>query len=144
MKNKKKGKKFFNLPTYPGGKEALGKFIATHTRYPEEARKQNIQGIVHISFDVDHYGHISNEQIIHSVGYGCDEEAVRVVNLLKFNNTYNRGMRVKKTMKLRIPFSPKPQTTGFQYNYIEEKKTKPDDEKKEGSSGDYGYTIKFT
>lgn len=143
MKKPNREKKFLNLPTYPGGKEALDKFLALNIQYPDEARLNNIRGVVHISFEVDHYGVISNEQIIHSLGYGCDEEAIRVVRLLKFNKTYNRGMRVKKKMKFRIPFPPPPQSAGFSYEYKQEKKDNIEEEKKtEGTSG-YGYTINF-
>ena len=141
MKNQEK--KFLKLPTYPGGNEALGKFLKENIKYPDEARKNNIEGIVHISFDVDHYGRISNEHIIHSLGYGCDEEAIRVVNLLKFNKTYNRGLRIKKTMKLRIPFSSKPQSAGFKYEYVQEKQSDPEEVKKPDNPTGYGYTIKF-
>ncbi len=143
MRDRKKERKFLKMPTYPGGKEALAKFLAENVRYPDEARMNNIRGVVHISFDVDHYGVVSNIHIIHSLGYGCDEEAIRLVGLLKFNKTYNRGVRVKKTMKLRIPFPAPPRSSGFAYQYIEEK-TKPEEnaEKKDDSSG-YGYTIRF-
>ncbi|MCF8371804.1 MAG: energy transducer TonB [Bacteroidales bacterium] len=144
MKKPNKEKKFLNLPTYPGGKDALDKFLAANIQYPDEARQNNIQGIVHISFDVDHYGAISNEQIIHPLGHGCDEEAIRVVRLLKFNKTYNRGMRVKKKMKFRIPFPPPLQSAGFSYEYKEDKtSTPPENEKKKDEPSGYGYTINF-
>ena len=143
MKNTPKDKKFLKLPTYPGGKEALDKFLAENLQYPDEARRNRIQGVVHIAFDVDHNGIVSNEQIIHSLGSGCDEEAIRVVRLLKFNKTYNRGVRVKKRMKFRIPFPPRPVSSGFSYEYKEEKKAPAEEEKKEDTGTGYGYTIRF-
>ena len=143
MKYTNKEKKFLKMPSYPGGKEALEKFLVQTIRYPDQARINQIQGIVHISFDVDHNGVISNEHIIHSLGYGCDEEAIRVVRLLQFNKTYNRGMRVKKKMKLRIPFPPRPMAAGIAYEYKEESKEDEKKEDKNENPSGYGYTIRF-
>ncbi len=143
MKNKNKEKKFFNLPTYPGGVKALGKFLNDNIQYPAEAQKNRIEGLVHVSFDVDHFAKISNEKIVRSLGFGCDEEALRVIKLLKFNKTFNRGTRVKKKMKLRIPFSSKAPATGFVYQYTEEKPAVESQELPENNSTGYGYTINF-
>jgi len=141
--NSKKSKKFLNLPSYPGGREALVKFLMENQQYPDEAKKNRIEGIVHISFEVDHKGIVSQEKIIHPLGYGCDEEAIRLVKLLKYNQTYNRGSRVKKTMKLRIPFTLKPERLNIMYNYVEDSSSNDDEIKDENSNNTYGYTIRF-
>ena len=137
-----KTRKFLNLPSYPGGREALVKFLIENQVYPDEARKNNIEGIVHISFDVDHYGEVSRERIIRGLGYGCDEEAARLVKLLKYNSTYNRGARVKKTMKLKIPFTMKPENLTIMYNYVDEKPEVNDSSANDGNTS-YTYTIRF-
>ena len=151
-RNIKKNPKFINLPSYPGGRKALAEFLKKNQKYPNEAFNHQIEGIVHIAFDVDHMGHVHKPSIIHGLGFGCDDEAIRLVKLLKYNKTYNRGLRVKKRMKLRIPFAPQQQKLNLMYKYIEEdgkkKDTltsndddKPSEEKKDDNT--YGYTIKF-
>ena len=144
-KDTKKGKAFLNMPSYAGSKESLEKFIKENLRYPDEARLKGIEGIVHVSFDVDHNGDVSREKIIRSVGYGCDEEALRIIGLLKFNPSFNKGMKVKKNMKFRIPFVLGKQTPGFVYQYVEKaaEETSEETNKKDSDSGGYGYTIKF-
>jgi len=137
----KKTKKFLKLPTYPGGKEALVKFLMENIKYPDEARKNKVEGVVHISYDVDHSGKITAEKVIHGIGYGCDEEALRLVKLLKYNSTYNRGSKVKKRMKLRIPFTMKPQKMNIMYNYVEHDTEEEDSTKDDNNT--YGYTIRF-
>ena len=153
MKNKKKkneyhkAKPFLKLPTYPGGDEAIEKFLKENLKYPDEALKKNIEGIVHISFDVDHKGRVTRPKIIHGIGYGCDEEAVRLVEMLRFNATYNRGLRVTKRMKFRIPFTLRGGEFKIQYNLVEDtqeetENPEPGEERNDNDSG-YGYTIRF-
>ena len=62
-----KRKNFIKLPTYPGGKDALGKYIKENLRYPEEAEKNNISGSVYVGFDVDHMGEVSGAKIIKGI-----------------------------------------------------------------------------
>lgn len=144
-KDQYKSPPFIKLPEYPGGKEALEKFFMENLKYPDEALKNKIEGLVHIAFDVDHNGKVSNPKIIHGLGYGCDEEAIRLVSLLKFTATYNRGMRLKKTMKFRIPFKIKNKGIKIQYelsNQDNQDQENQDTEDKDQGTG-YGYTIRF-
>ena len=145
-KNHKKERKFLNLPTYPGGGKALVKFLIENQKYPDEAAKNKIEGLVYIGFDVDHMGRVSSPKVIHGLGFGCDEEAIRLVKLLKYNSSYNRGVRVKKRMRLKIPFTLRPEKLSLMYSYIEnqESDAEPGKENEERKDNDtYGYTIKF-
>ena len=64
---------------FPGGDEALFKFIQENTKYPIEAIKNNISGIVYVQFVVEKDGSISDIKVVRGIGGGCDEEAVRVI-----------------------------------------------------------------
>lgn len=68
------------MPEYPGGKDAMMKFLKDNIKYPEEAKKKGIEGKVVLQFVVDKSGKLSNIKIIRSLGGGCDEEAIRVVS----------------------------------------------------------------
>jgi TonB family protein len=77
---------FFSLgnevPQYPGGYEALIEFLNSNLTYPKEARQQGLQGKVVISFIIEENGEVSSVTIVHGIGGGCDEEAVRVIELM--------------------------------------------------------------
>lgn len=68
------------MPTYPGGKEAMYKYLSTNIKYPEEARKNGISGIVYITYVVEKSGKITNIRVLRGVNEELDKEAVRVVS----------------------------------------------------------------
>ncbi|MDR2651356.1 MAG: energy transducer TonB [Prevotellaceae bacterium] len=101
----KKQKHFLLQPTYPGGNKALSKFVSENLHYPEQAVQNNISGSVHLQYVVNDDGIVESVQVLKGLGYGCDEEAVRVVKLLRFGKVKNRGVRLKSTKKIRINFN---------------------------------------
>jgi periplasmic protein TonB len=70
------------MPEFPGGDEARIKFFNKNLRYPPMARESGIQGTVYLTFVVSKTGQISNVQVIRGIGGGCDEEAIRVLQLM--------------------------------------------------------------
>ena len=69
-------------PEFVGGMEALGKFLQENLKYPEAAQKALQWGTVYTEFTVNHDGTTSNFKVLRSIGFGCDEEAVRVLKLV--------------------------------------------------------------
>ena len=67
------------LPTYPGGQRKLYKYLGRKMRYPAAARDNRIEGKVYVQFVVDKTGKLTNVKTVKGIGYGCDEEAERVV-----------------------------------------------------------------
>jgi TonB family protein len=67
------------VPSFPGGEQALKKFLSDNIQYPLLAKENGIQGTVYASFLVDKNGRIGNIKIIRGIGGGCDEEALRVL-----------------------------------------------------------------
>lgn len=141
MKEQHREKKFIDLPQYPGGKKAFQEFIRKNLKYPKEALEKKIEGTVHVKYRVDGRGEVIETEVTHGLGYGCDEEAIRVVKLLKYGKAKNRGVRVTASMRTKISFKL-PLKAGIQYSYSKKEKPKEQaDEKKSGES--YGYTISF-
>ena len=71
------------MPEFPGGMEAMWKFLSDHLNYPEEAREKNIEGRSIIQFIVEKDGTISNIEVVRSAGdKSLDKEAVRVIKLM--------------------------------------------------------------
>ena len=50
------------MPVYPGGDEALYRYISKNIRYPKSARSQRVQGKLFISFVVDKTGKVTDIQ----------------------------------------------------------------------------------
>ena len=90
-----KKKSFLKLPRYSGDKKAFIEFVSSNLIYPEEALKNGIEGIVYSEYEVDHLGKISDIKIKKGVGYGCDEEAIRIISLMVYEPVRNRGLRIK-------------------------------------------------
>lgn len=86
-KTEKKKPKVFeiveNPAEYPGGFAAMQKFLVKMIEYPEEAKYNDVGGVVYIEMTVDQTGKVikvepkmpKNRQL----GYGLEEEAMRVV-----------------------------------------------------------------
>jgi len=141
MKKKAKPESFIRQPKYPGGKKALDEFIRTNLRYPEEALKDRIEGSVTVKYDVNAFGNISDAVVAHGIGYGCDEEALRLVKLLRYEKKKYRGLRVTFHQTIVIHFhlpagriKPQQQEIKIQYQYTEKNSPKPGD-------GKISYTI---
>ena len=81
------------MPKFPGGEEALMKFINEHIKYPQSALKQGTQGTVMLRFVVTSTGDIGEVQILKGLmNEDCNNEAKRVVKSLpKFNPGMQRG-----------------------------------------------------
>ena len=126
----KKQKKFLEQPKYPGGSSAFKKFISDNLTYPEEAIKNRIEGYVYVKFVVDNLGKVIDAGVTKGLGYGCDEEAIRLVKLLKYNKARNRGVRVSSKVRTRISFKIDKRKVPVQINYETtiKKKTKEKDQ----------------
>lgn len=67
-------------PEFPGGNKAMYQFLARNIRYPSAAARSDVSGKVFISFIVSDKGEIKNVKLLKGIGFGCDEEALRVVS----------------------------------------------------------------
>ncbi|HEY3405771.1 MAG TPA: TonB family protein, partial [Ohtaekwangia sp.] len=70
------------MPQYPGGLEAMTKFVGKHMTYPKEALKEKTQGTVYVAFIVKADGAVSEIKTIKGISAACDAEAERVVSLM--------------------------------------------------------------
>jgi periplasmic protein TonB len=90
---------------FQGGQSAMGKFLQKNLRYPPPAQRANVSGRVFLSFVVDRNGEISDVNVIKGLGFGCDEEAVRVVKAMpRWNPGKQSGRAVKSKFNLPISF----------------------------------------
>ena len=69
-------------PQFPGGDEALLKFVRDHLHYPPMAQENNIQGRVVVQFVVTKTGAVGDVRVVRGKDPDLDKEAVRVVKQL--------------------------------------------------------------
>ncbi|GAB4041082.1 energy transducer TonB [Spirosoma gilvum] len=85
-------------PEYPGGLEALKNFLGKNLNYPRSAASAGVAGRVYVSFVVNTDGSLTDIQVLKGIGFGCDEEAVRVMQKMphwKPGKQSGRAVRVK-------------------------------------------------
>ena len=87
------------MPTFPGGNDALLSYIAQKVQYPEIAKRAGVEGKVSVSFVVSSSGTISDVQIIKAIGAGCDEEAVRVIKSMPI---WNPGKQNGRPVNVKV------------------------------------------
>ena len=93
-------------PEYIGGDEARLNFLRNNIKYPQAAREIAIQGTVYVNFVVEKDGSITQIKIIRGIGGGCDEEAVRVVQMMpKWKPGKQRGKEVRVAYDMPIKFT---------------------------------------
>lgn len=67
-------------PEFPGGVGEMYQYIAERIKYPSPAQRANVQGKVFVKFVVQKNGDIGDIKVLKGIGFGCDEEAVRVIS----------------------------------------------------------------
>ncbi|GGD73110.1 hypothetical protein GCM10011514_41510 [Emticicia aquatilis] len=92
-------------PSFEGGVKKMYEFIGRNLRYPEPARRANVQGKVFVKFIVRKDGTVSDLQVLKGVGFGCDEETVRVIGSMpKWNPGKQNGKPVSVYFTMPVNF----------------------------------------
>lgn len=84
--------------------QALFAFVGKNLRYPETAVKEEVEGMVVVSFKVGKDGAVSNAKVIKGIGAGCDEEVMRVVYSMDWKPALKDNKPVATEMKLPVKF----------------------------------------
>lgn len=94
------------MPEFPGGQQALFKYLSENVKYPVIAQENGIQGRVICQFVVNKDGAIVDVEVVRSGGDpSLDKEAVRVIKSMpKWNPGKQRGkaVRVKYTVPVNF------------------------------------------
>ena len=83
----------------------MANFIYHNMKNPAEAKEREIQGTVRLSFVVETNGSVSNIVIVNSVGGGCDNEAIRLLQETIWIPAEKNGKYVRSTNMQDITFS---------------------------------------
>jgi len=94
------------MPEFPGGMQAMYNYITNNLQYPKLAKESNRSGRVVLSFVVNADGSISDINIIEGIGFGCDDEAKRVISEMpNWKPGIQNGTQVSVRLILPINFT---------------------------------------
>ncbi|MBN1820530.1 MAG: M56 family metallopeptidase [Prolixibacteraceae bacterium] len=93
------------MPRFPGGENAMRKYISNTIQYPEDAVSENIQGRVFVSFIIAKDGYVKNASVAEGVYPSLDKEALRVINSLpEWRPGKQEGKKVNVSYTVPINF----------------------------------------
>ena len=87
------------MPQFKGGEAEMMEFLGENVKYPEEAQKAGVEGIVVANFVVEKDGTLSDIQIIKDLGMGTDEEVIRVIE--KMSRQWVPGKQAGEPVRFR-------------------------------------------
>lgn len=90
------------MPSFPGGQEAMYKFVYSEMRYPADAKRFGISGQVITQFTVAADGDMEDIKVVKGLGYGCDEEALRVMTVMQEKYAWNSGLHNGKPVPVKF------------------------------------------
>ena len=82
----------------PASTVDIADYITKNLRYPDSAQKAGIQGRVVLRFVVNEDGTISDISVARGIGYGCDEEAIRLFKSMPPMKPGKQGGKPVKVM----------------------------------------------
>ncbi len=93
-------------PEFPGGEPYEYPWIDANTHMPQQAVMNGLVGKVWVKFCVNEDGSISNVSVNRGLGFGCDEEAVRVISSMpKWTPGTVGGKAVKTWTAAQVNFN---------------------------------------
>lgn len=93
------------MPEFPGGMEALNRYLGEKIHYPDLAAEEGVQGKVFVEFVIGKKGTIEDVKVVRGVRADLDAEALRAVQEMPaWSPGGLRGERVKVRYTLPISF----------------------------------------
>ena len=86
------------MPEFPGGMAECMKYLSKNINYPEDCKKEGVQGRVIVQFVVDKDGSIKNPTIARGVHPSLDKEALRVLSSMP---NWKPGKQKGEAVKVR-------------------------------------------
>jgi protein TonB len=88
------------MPEFEGGTAGLMRYVRQNISYPSVAREIGVEGTVYVSFVINETGNVESAKVMKGIGYGCDEEVIRVVN--KMPRWKKVGRNAGRPVKVRF------------------------------------------
>lgn len=88
-----------------GGRVAYKQYLETNLQYPQLALQNEVEGRVTIQFTIETSGELSSFRILKGIGYGCDEEVIRLIQQgPRWAPTKRDTMPLRDKVKVRVRF----------------------------------------
>jgi protein TonB len=90
---------------FQDGYNSIIKFVQENIKFPAEAQENNVHGRLMVSVVVEKDGSLSDIKIKKGLGYGLDEEIVRIIKMMpKWQPAQHKGKAVRQSQTIMIPF----------------------------------------
>lgn len=90
-----------------GGRKAYDNYLKTSLRYPPQALASKVKGRVTLQFTVKTDGSLDEFNVLKGLGFGCDEEVIRLVKEgPKWNPTTEDDVPIESEVRVKVRFSP--------------------------------------
>lgn len=94
------------LATPEGGRKVFKQYLEKNVKYPEQALKNRVEGKVTIQFTIGTSGQLSDFRVIRGIGYGCDEEVIRLIKEgPKWYPTKKNEAPIRDRVRVRMRFA---------------------------------------
>lgn len=89
-----------------GGRKAYDNYLKKSLQYPQQAIDNKVKGRVTVQFTVKTNGTLDEFSILKGLGYGCDEEVIRLVKEgPRWSPTTEDSVPVESEVRVRVRFS---------------------------------------
>ena len=90
---------------FQDGYNSIIKFVQENIKFPAEAKENNVHGRLMLSVVVEKDGSLSDITVKKGLGYGLDEEIVRIIKMMpKWQPAQHKGKTVRQSQTIVIPF----------------------------------------
>ena len=92
-------------PSFPGGEQALNKYLTENVKYPAIAMENGVEGVVLVGFLVTADGQIQNAKIVKFIDPDLEKEALRVVLAMPaWLPAEQNGVAIEAPAQVSVPF----------------------------------------
>lgn len=89
-----------------GGRRMFKQYLEQNLQYPQAALENHIEGKVTVQFNIDMTGQLSNFRVIRGIGFGCEEEVIRLIKQgPKWSPTKKNEAAIKDRVRVRMRFA---------------------------------------
>lgn len=123
---KKSGEKIYSsvetMPEYPGGMKYFKRYIDRNLKYPEEAKRNKIEGVVVMQFVVEKNGDITSPKVVRRLEASLDSVAMNLIKgMPRWTPASDHGVKVRCKYSVPIAFKiPVPKPVVIENNPIKE------------------------
>ena len=94
------------VPVYPGGEEAMQKFIAENMKYPAPALENGVEGVVPLHVTINADGTVGAIKIVRMIDPDLEQEAIRIVKKMPAWTPADKdGVAVESFVDIPVKFT---------------------------------------